>query len=166
MFRQRYRSACACDKKRPWPKRHAMRRHVATASAALALLAGCGGTEVEAPRVDVAGAVVTLPAAAGRPGAAYFRLQSNVEARLTGIESARAGRIEMHEPGMRRVESIQLAPGEPLVFAPGARHAMLFGLDPLLRPGDRIPLTFGFDGAPPVSVEAQVRRAGDVHPDH
>ena len=141
-----------------------MGRLVATASATLALLAGCGGTEDEAP--SVAGAVITLPAAAGRPGAAYFRLQSNVEARLTGIESARAGRIEMHQPGMRRVETIQLAPGEPLVFAPGGRHAMLFGLDPALRPGDRIPLTLRFDGAPPVSAEAEVRRAGDVHSGH
>ena len=143
-----------------------MRRLVATASAALALLAGCGGAEDGAPRVDVAEAVVTLPAAAGRPGAAYFRLQSNVEARLTGIESARAARIEMHEPGMRRVESVQLAPAEPLVFAAGARHAMLFGLDASLRPGDRVSLTFRFDGAPPVSAEAQVRRAGDVHSGH
>ena len=143
-----------------------MRRLLATAFAASALLAGCGGTQDGAPSVDVAEAVVTLPAAPGRPGAAYFRLESNVEARLTTIESSRAGRIEIHEAGMRRVGSVALAPGEPLVFAPGARHAMLFGLDPALRPGDRLPLTFRFAGAPPVTAEAEVRRAGDVHSGH
>ena len=137
-----------------------------TTLAALALVAACGRADEEAPRVDAADAVVTLPAAAGRPGAAYFRLEANVPVTLRSIESRRAERIEMHEPGMRRVESIRLVPGEPLAFSPGSRHAMLFGLDPTLRPGQTIALTLRFDGIHPLIVEAELRRAGDVHGGH
>jgi hypothetical protein len=143
-----------------------MRRSVATALASLALLAGCGSAADEAPHIVVGEAVATLPAAAGRPGAAYFRLEANVPARLIRIASSRVGRIEMHEPGMRRVDSLALTPGEPVVFAPGGRHAMLFDVDPALRPGETLLLTLRFDGAPAIGVEAQVRRAGDVHRGH
>ena len=144
-----------------------MKRRLATAlAAAFALVAACGRTDDGEHRVEVADAIVTLPAAAGRPGAAYFRLEANRTARLTGISSRRAARIELHEPGMRRTEAMALAPGEPLAFEPGGRHAMLFGLDASLRAGERIALTFNFDGAPTVTAEAEVRRAGDVHGAH
>jgi hypothetical protein len=126
------------------------------------LLASCGGERGPA-RVEVSDAVVTLPAAGGRPGAAYFTLRSTFEARLTGIDSARAGRIELHEQGMRPANAFPVSPSEPLRFSPGGRHAMLFDLDPSLRPGARIALTFSFESAPPVTVEAEVRAAGDVH---
>ena len=128
-------------------------------------LAGCGGGDAGGG-VAVGEAIVTLPAATGRPGAAYFTLQAAAPARLTGIDTARASRVELHEPGMRRVDSIALEPGEPVVFAPGGRHAMLFELDPSLRPGGRIALTFSFDGAPPVTAEAEVRAPGDVPSGH
>ena len=131
----------------------------------LASLASCGGERGPA-RVEVADAVITLPAASGRPGAAYFTLRSSADARLTGIDSARAGRIELHEPGMRRAEAVALPPSEPVRFEPGGRHAMLFELDPSLKAGDRLSLTFSFASAPPVTVEAEVRRPGDVHAGH
>ena len=141
-------------------------RRLARAAILLALaLAGCErGGETGAAEVTAEDAVVTLPAVAGRPGAAYFRLETNGEGvRLTGLSSAAAERIELHETGMRPAAAIPLPPGEPLPFAPGGRHAMLFGLDPSLRPGGSIALTFTFEGARPVTVQAQVRRPGDVH---
>ena len=39
---------------------------------------------------------------------------------------------------------------------------MLFDLDPGLRVGDRLTLTFRFDPAPPAIVEADVRGPGDA----
>ncbi|HYJ30651.1 MAG TPA: copper chaperone PCu(A)C [Allosphingosinicella sp.] len=143
-----------------------MHGRLATALATALALSGCGPGGNQPARVEVADAIVTLPAAAGRPGAAYFRLQANAAVRLTRVASPRAGQVELHEPGMRRAETIALARDEPVVFAPGGRHAMLFGLDPSLRPGERIALTFRFDGAPAVIVDADVRRAGDVHGGH
>ena len=130
----------------------------------VALLGACGGDTLA--RVDVRDAVVTLPGAPGRPGAAYFSLRSSVAARLTGIDSARAGRIELHERGMRRTDAVTLQPDEAVRFSPGGRHAMLFELDPSLEAGDRLSLTFSFAGAPPATVEAEVRRPGDVHDAH
>ena len=86
----------------------------------------------------------------------------------------RFGRIELHETlsenGVSRMvplEDATFGPGEPLVFEPGGRHAMLFDMDPALAPGSTIPLVFRFDPAPPVTVEAEVHGPGGVgHEDH
>jgi periplasmic copper chaperone A len=134
-----------------------------------AFLAAACERAPEEPRVTVADAVVTLPAAPGRPGAAYFTLTTNHDpTRLLAISSPNARRIELHETmgmgGMSRMAPLADAgfwPDHPLTFAPGGRHAMLFDLDPRLRPGSRIRLTFRFDPAPPVTVEAEVRAPGD-----
>jgi hypothetical protein len=94
-------------------------------------------------------------------------LETNqAQTRLTGVASPKAQRIEMHEAGMRQVESVAFTSGEPLAFAAGGRHAMIFGLDPSLKVGGRIPLSFVFDNAPPITVEAELRRPGDVHGRH
>ena len=147
-----------------------MKRALKTAPALLILLvaAGCEGPSAE-PRVTVEHAAVTLPPIPGRPGAAYFTLTTNHgPARLVGVASPRIGRIELHESidegGVSRMVPLRepaFAPGAPLVFEPGGRHAMLFAIDPALRPGDRVALTFTFDPAPPVTVEAEIRAAGD-----
>jgi copper(I)-binding protein len=137
---------------------------------AMLLLATACGRAPEPPSVAVERAVVTLPAVPGRPGAAYFMLRTNHDpTRLVGMDSPRVGRIELHETmehqGMVRMAPIAEAvfsPGDPLHFAPGGGHAMLFDMDPALRVGDRIPLTFRFDPAPPVTVEAEVRGPGDA----
>ena len=149
-----------------------MRVLFATALFAGALaLPACNRSPGE-PQATVRDAVVTLPAVPGRPGAAYFTIETNNDpTRLTGVSSARAGRIELHETrggSMAPIEpgALTFAPDAPLVFAPGGRHAMLFDLNPSLRPGDRIALTFRFEPVPPVTVEAEVRAPGDVHSGH
>jgi len=124
----------------------------------------------QAPLVTVTDAVVTLPAVPGRPGAAYFTLRTNNgPTRLTGISSRQVGRIELHETVRRGslsrmgpIRETSFSPGAPLTFAPGGRHAMLFDLDPSLSAGGRLRLTFTFDPAPPVTVEAELRGPGDA----
>lgn len=135
---------------------------------AVALAAGCNRPPPE-PRATVEHAMVILPAVPGRPGAAYFTLRTNNDpTRLTGIASARIGRIELHETldrdGVSRMVPLHdpaFSPAAPLAFTPGRRHAMLFEVDPSLRPGDRVPLTFSFEPAPAVTVSAEVRAAVD-----
>ncbi len=134
---------------------------------------GCDRAPPE-PLVTVEDAVVTLPVLPGRPGAAYFTLRTNNDpTRLTGISSPRIGRIELHETvssdgiaSMRPLTDTIFSPDAPLAFAPGGRHAMLFEIDPSVRPGDRAALTFTFEPAPPVTVEAEVRGPGGLHADH
>jgi len=140
-----------------------MRVILATALA----LAACDVPRAE-PQVTVTDARVTMPAVRGRPGAGYFTVRTNAQpVRITGVTSPRAERIELHEMRMDRgvmrmgpLQEAGLPANGELEFKPGGKHAMVFGLDPALKPGDRIPLTFTFDRAQAVTVQAQVQRPG------
>jgi copper(I)-binding protein len=121
--------------------------------------------------------VVTLPAVPGGVGAAYFTIGTNNDpSQLQAIASPRIQRMELHETreqggqtGMRQLPppGITFSPGEPLRFAPGGKHAMLFGVDPSLRPGDKVLLSFTVQPLrDPVTVEADVRGPGQVQSDH
>ena len=145
------------------------------AAATLLLLAACERAPRE-PRVTVENAVVTVPAVPTAPGAAYFTLHTNNEpTRLVSVSSPFAARIELHETieanRMSRMMPLDPArlgfsPSEPLVFASGGRHAMLFEVDPNLRPGGHMTLTFTFEGAPPVSGDARLVAPGAGHSAH
>ncbi|HEX8584751.1 MAG TPA: copper chaperone PCu(A)C [Allosphingosinicella sp.] len=151
------------------PLRHTF---LAAAAGVLLLLGGCGSR----PRdPTVKEAWVRLPAAKGQPGAAYFRLEGNVEGtRLTGITSPLVRRIELHESveknGVTRMEKrkeIDFPYRGALVFEPGGRHAMLFTINKSVKPGSTLPLTFSFNTAAPVTVNAEVRdAAGEKHEMH
>ncbi len=137
--------------------------------ACLLALAACNQPSTEAA-VIVEDAVVTLPVVPGRPGAAYFTVRtSGPENRLMAIASPRIGRIELHETvtenqvsRMVPLRDSTITAGRPLKFEPGGGHAMLFEIDPSLTVGGTVPLVFHFDPAEPVTVEAQVRSAGDT----
>ena len=148
--------------------------HSLTALAGLALLlAGCG--ERRPDSLSVSRAWVRLPAVKGEAGAAYFTIQGGAEGtKLTGISSPMASRIELHESmehggmsAMRALRNVEFDYRRRIDFAPGGKHAMLFGINKAVKPGVSIPLTFAFDTAPPVTVDAEVRdAAGESHPNH
>ena len=112
---------------------------------------------------------VTLPAIAGRPGAAYFTLRTNTyPTNLIGVTSPLVQRIELHESAggsstsrMRPLDETRFPARGILAFEHGGKHAMLFGIDPSVKAGGKIPLTFTFDPAPAVTVDAEVRPPGD-----
>jgi periplasmic copper chaperone A len=140
--------------------------HFALAAAAFAL-AGCDSKPSE-PSVTVEEVWVQLPAIPGRPGAAYFTLTANGDSpRLMSVSSPRIQKIELHDTMMKgsmaKMRPMQNAvfEGGKLAFAPGGKHAMLFGIDPGLKARDKIPLTFTLEPAPPVTVEAEVRAFGE-----
>jgi copper(I)-binding protein len=142
----------------------------------IALLAGACDRSPEEPRVTVEHAVVTVPAVPGGPGAAYFKLETNNDpTRLVSIASPSIQRVELHgttsEGGRSRMAPLQpgetsFDPANALHFAPGGKHAMLFGVDPALRAGDKVSLTFTFEPAAPVTVDAEVRGPGQAHGAH
>ena len=142
-------------------------------SASLIALLLAGACD-RAPAVRAEDAVVTLPALPGQPGAAFFRLESNASPeRLVAVSTAAAERVELHETVMRGSMSGMAPLASPafdadgrLAFAPGGRHAMLFGIKPGLKPGDRITIRFAFERAAPVTVEAEVRGPGQGHAAH
>jgi copper(I)-binding protein len=146
--------------------------HVFAAAAGAALLAaGCHRPPPDGT-VRVSDAWVRLPAAKSRPGGAYFRLEAGSEGtRLLGVSSPAVRWIELHETsmsgGMAKMKprrEVEFPSRGALVFEPGGRHAMLFGISARVKAGDRIPLTFSFNVAPPVTVEAEVRGPAEEGP--
>ncbi len=145
---------------------------LAAAAAAFLLLGACQERRRE-PHVEAAW--VRLPAAAGGSGAAYFRLEGNIEGtRLTSVTSPLIRRIELHETveknGVTKMEKrkdVEFPYRGALEFKPGGRHAMLFGIHKSVKAGGTVPLTFSFNTAPPVTVNAEVRDAsGEKHEGH
>lgn len=145
-----------------------MRRTALTLLALLAL-AGCERTPPE-PSVTVRDAIVQLPAVPGRPGVAYFTIETGSDpAKLIGVGSPGLGRVELHATttagGMASMAPLAddqrtSYPDNPLVFAPGGKHAMIYDMPRTLKAGARIPLTFTFRTASPVTVWADVRAVG------
>ena len=140
-------------------------RLIAATMVLCALLTGCS-SEPEEVGVVVEDAMIHLPAVKSRPGAAYFTIRADGDStRLTGVSSPGIERIELHESiatnGRSRMQKVEgLTLDDRLEFKPGGKHAMLFGLDPALKPGAKIPLIFTFRSGPPVTVEAAVHGPG------
>lgn len=128
------------------------------------MLSACGSSA----KVEVSDPVVALSPVSGRPGVAYFSLHAKARPmKLLGITSPRVGRIELHDSGMAG-GMMQMGPlkdnsfgsdGE-MVFKAGGRHAMLFDVDPTVKPGGTIPLIFDFDNAPDLTVTVAVKAMG------
>lgn len=150
-----------------------MRFPLLAAAAAILLLSSCDEAP-RTPQVSVENAWVRLPAVKGRPGAAYFTLgNKSGEDRLVAVTSAKAERVELHgsmmKDGMMAMAPLgaaTIASGGTLAFEPGGRHAMLFGIAPDAEAGGTIPLTFTFETAPAVTVEAKLVAAGGEEPGH
>jgi copper(I)-binding protein len=136
--------------------------HRLFAAAALLMLASCGG-ESRQEGITVTDASVRLPAVSGRPGVAYFTIRAGSAATIEGVSSPLIERVELHDSRMdgnvMRMGPLQdrsIPAGGELRFEQGGRHAMLFGIDPTLKAGDRLPMTFNFGQATAVTVEAEV----------
>lgn len=102
-------------------------------------------------------------------GVVYFTVSNHghVIDRLVGISTPKARKAEMHtssmEDGvmkMRRLEAIEVSPGEPAVFQPGGNHGMLMQLTSPLVKGERFPLTLQFERAGAVQVMVEVKHIG------
>lgn len=105
------------------------------ASALLALMAACSG---ETESVTIANAQYRPPLVDGGTGVAYFSITSKIADRITAVSSPRAKAVEIHEStaaggmaGMQRRESVALAIGKTVEFAPGGYHLMVIQPEPL-----------------------------------
>jgi periplasmic copper chaperone A len=132
----------------------------------LIALSACQSKPVE----GVTDARVTLPAVAGRPGAAYFTLNGGeADNRLLQVTSPQVIRIELHESmmkgGMMSMAAIEggvaVPAGTKVEFKPGGKHAMLFDIAPAVKAGSKIKLTLTYANGRAVEVDANVKPAGE-----
>ena len=136
------------------------------------LLVGACHREPEPGGLRVDSAWVRLAPVRGQPAAAYFTIHGgDRETRLEAVTSPEAQRVELHESRteggmsrMRPLAEVSVPAGGELAFAPGGRHAMLFGLSPEVQPFSRIPLHFRFAGGEELRVHAFVLMAGAPAP--
>jgi periplasmic copper chaperone A len=131
------------------------------------LLSACGSSNVE----GITNAEVRLPAAPGRPGVGYFAITGGkIDAQLMSVASPKIVRIELHESmnmsGMMQMKPLDGGVSIParttVTFSPGGRHAMLFDINPGVKPGMTLPLTFVYADGHKVDVEALVKAPGDA----
>lgn len=131
-----------------------------------------------AANVSVTGAWarVTMPGQA--VGGAYMQIQSDADARLVGVFSPVAPRVEMHEMKMdgdvmrmRELKSVELPKGRTISLEPGGFHLMLMNLKKPIAAGDVIPLTLLVESAGKrqhiqVKAEARAMDSGGMQHHH
>lgn len=153
-----------------------MQKHVLALALAVTLLAatGCG----KHPRVYRAGelsateAVAAPGTGAARATAAFLsiRNRSATDDELVKVTSPKVEAIEFHESvardgtsEMRPAVAFSIPAGGRLALTPGGKHLMVFGLDPALKPGDRIPLSLTFRSGTVIAAEMTLVPAARAH---
>ncbi len=142
---------------------------------ALMTLAACqqkAPAPATAAEVSVTDAIIRLAPVEGRPSAAYFTLHGGkAPDRLEAVTSPRAATIDLHESkmdggvmSMSLLTGVDVPAGGDVVFKSGGNHAMLFGMDPAVKPGATVPLSFTFQSGKKIEVEAKAIAAGDEMP--
>lgn len=132
---------------------------------AAALLLSVANLHAAEVAVTDAWARATMPGQ--KVSGAYFRIQSDVDAKLVGASSPAVPRVEMHEMKMdgdimrmREVKTIELPKGRAVALEPGGYHIMLMNLPKPIAAGDVIPLSLTIEAGgkrQTVDVQAEAR---------
>ena len=90
---------------------------------------------------------------------------------VTGISSPSAARAELHESRqvgglmkMAPLPRLAVAKGQMVMFQPGGKHVMLFGLDPKVKAGGTVRLDLKLADGSTASVDAKAVSAADGAP--
>jgi len=147
-----------------------MRVIIGVLSLSLVALTGC---QPQNPDVNVEKSWVRLSAVPDQPAAAYFTLTGGAsDDSLVAIHADTVQRTELHETmvGMKGMstmaplERVALPAHTTVVFAPDGRHAMLFGVNPGVKPGQKMVLTYVFKSGVLLDDSARVIAAGAPAP--
>lgn len=147
---------------------------VAAFGAALALsLSACADgpqSAVDGENAAAMGASVRASANPDAPWAAYFTVRAGARERvIIGASVDGADRVELHESRvvdgmvtMAPLTRVVVPAGGEVVFRPGGRHAMLFGVTPAARAAGRMTVTLRFDDGTQLPVELAFAPQPDV----
>lgn len=142
---------------------------VAASASALLLTGGCGSTR----EPTIRDGWVRLPANPAAPAAAYFTVEGGGQSEtLVAVSSDMALKAEMHESmamggnmtGMAPVARVAVPAGGSVAFKPGGRHVMLFDINPGVKPGGVLVMTFRFAGSYPSTERLKVVGPADPAP--
>ena len=134
----------------------------------IAILSGAPAAADSARVGDIAVEKAWVRASSVNVSAAYATLHNlgTEPDLLVAAASPVAARVEIHtiverdgRVGMKRVDSVEVAPGEPALLQPGGLHIMLMGLKRKLAPGDSIELALRFSKAGRLVIRAPVARS-------
>ncbi|WP_242146798.1 copper chaperone PCu(A)C [Sphingomonas sp. BAUL-RG-20F-R05-02] len=136
----------------------------------LVLLLGISGCSARQFYIDHG--YVRLAAAPGRPAVAYFTLHGgSTDTTLVAVHSEFSLRTELHQSmtsggmaAMKPLDQVALPAGGKVAFKPGGMHVMLFGLNPVIKPGKTMTLQFTFADGNRYDYEALVIAPGDPAP--
>jgi copper(I)-binding protein len=137
------------------------------ASGALAIAIALSAGPALAGGIAVTGGWIrALPA--NVPSGGYFNLSNDTGKRivLTGASSPACGMLMLHKSdmsdgmsSMSDVESIAIAVGAHVTFAPGGYHLMCMDPTPAIKPGSKVPVTLVFEDGARVTNTFVVRDA-------
>jgi copper(I)-binding protein len=126
----------------------------------------------EAPAgIAVSDGRLVLPPVKGNPGAVYFDVVNNGEAdtAIAGVSVEGAQSAMLHTTvqsggmaSMQHMDSVPLARGATVSFAPGGNHVMAMDLSDTLKAGTSAEVTLTFANGDKVSFPAEVRAPGDA----
>jgi periplasmic copper chaperone A len=143
-----------------------MRAPVVLAALSALSLASCAPD----PVLNVRDAWVRLPATPGNPGAAYFYISGGPKTdRLLSVSSPVVIRTELHESmaqggmmSMKPIEGgVEIPAGGFVEFKPGGKHVMMYNINPGILPPRTLQMIFTFASGERITVDAEVKRAGD-----
>ena len=107
---------------------------------------------------------LVLSAVTGNPAAAYFTLTNGgTAATIASVAIDGADKAELHETvgtGMKPLASVPVAAGDKVIFAPGGKHVMVFGVKPMVTAGGTTKITVTFTGGTSLSAPPKVEATG------
>lgn len=138
----------------------------------LAVATTLAATPAAAADLKLSDAWVRLPAVEGRPAAGYLMVTGGAKPQtITGASSPSAERAELHESRkvgglmkMSPIPKLTVARGQSVMFEPGGKHVMLFGLDPKVKPGGTVQLDLKLADGSTASVDAKAVGTADGPP--
>ncbi len=99
--------------------------------------------------------------------AAYVKIENRgtTEDKLLAVSTPAAAKAHIHNSvttdagvaQMLAVTALSVKPGEKVDLTPGAMHIMIMNLKAPLKAGAMVPMTFKFEQAGEITVEAEVR---------
>ena len=135
---------------------------------ACAAAAGCQSP----PELKVDHGYVRLGTMPSRPSAGYFTIHGGPTATtLIAVNSPVAVKSELHESmtaggmsTMKPLGDLKIPALSTTEFKPGGKHLMLFDMNPGIKPGRPITLTFTFSDGSRMQRKAWAIAAGDPAP--